>query len=77
MGNYDIRSKIGLRIKELRAERDVSQEDFANLIGMSRSYFGEIETGKRNVAVINLEKIVKGLGVTFEEFFDSDLFSGE
>ncbi|MBC2888370.1 helix-turn-helix domain-containing protein [Gordonibacter massiliensis (ex Traore et al. 2017)] len=77
MGNYDIRSKIGLRIKELRAERDVSQEDFANFIGMSRSYFGEIETGKRNVAVINLEKIVKGLGVTFEEFFDSDLFSGE
>lgn len=77
MGNYDIRSKIGLHIKELRAERDVSQEDFANFIGMSRSYFGEIETGKRNVAVINLEKIVKGLGVTFEEFFDSDLFSGE
>ena len=77
MGNYDIRSKIGLRIKELRAERDVSQEDFANFIGMSRSYFGEIETGKRNVAVINLEKIVKGLGLTFEEFFESDLFSGE
>lgn len=41
MHDYDIRSKIGLRIKELRAERGVSQEEFANLIGMSRSYFGE------------------------------------
>lgn len=40
MSDYDIRSKIGLRIKELRAERGVSQEEFANLIGMSRSYFG-------------------------------------
>ena len=74
MHDYDIRSKIGLRIKELRAERGVSQEEFANLIGMSRSYFGEVETGKRNVAVLNLEKIVTGLGVSLEEFFASDYF---
>lgn len=75
MNNYDIRSKIGLRIKELRAETESSQETFANLIGMSRSYFGEIETGKRNVAIINLEKIACGLGVTLAEFFDSDIFA--
>lgn len=74
MNNHDIRSKIGLRIKELRAEHMISQEEFANLIGMSRSYFGEVETGKRNVAVINLEKIAMGLGVTLGEFFDSDVF---
>ena len=74
MSNYDIRNKVGLRIKELRMERGLSQEDFSNLIDMSRSYFGEVETGKRNVAVVNLEKIVLGLGVTLEEFFDSDLF---
>lgn len=74
MHDYDIRSKIGLRIKELRAERGVSQEEFANLIGMSRSYFGEAETGKRNVAAVNLEKITKGLGVTLAEFFDSEFF---
>ncbi len=74
MSDYDIRSKIGLRIKELRAERGVSQEEFANLIGMSRSYFGEVETGKRNVAAVNLEKIAKGLGVSLAEFFDSEFF---
>ena len=74
MSDYDIRSKIGLRIKELRAERGVSQEKFANLIGMSRSYFGEVETGKRNVAAVNLEKIAKGLGVSLAEFFDSEFF---
>lgn len=74
MHDYDIRSKIGLRIKELRAERGVSQEEFANLIGMSRSYFGEVETGKRNVAAVNLEKIAKGLGVSLAEFFDSEFF---
>ncbi|WP_334098624.1 helix-turn-helix transcriptional regulator [Gordonibacter pamelaeae] len=74
MHDYDIRSKIGLRIKELRAERGVSQEEFASLIGMSRSYFGEVETGKRNVAAVNLEKITKGLGVSLAEFFDSEFF---
>ena len=74
MSDYDIRSTIGLRIKELRAERGVSQEEFANLIGMSRSYFVEVETGKRNVAAVNLEKITKGLGVSLAEFFDSEFF---
>ena len=75
MENYDIKRRIGLRIRELRTERGISQEDFANLIGMSRSYFGEVETGKRNVAVVNLEKIAKGLGVTLDKFFDSSYFS--
>ena len=74
MNNYDIRNKIGPHIKELRAEVGTTREDFANFIGMSRSYFGEVETGKRNVAVINLEKIAMGLGVTLGEFFDSDVF---
>lgn len=41
---------------------------------MSRSYFGEVETGKRNVAAVNLEKIAKGLGVSLAEFFDSEFF---
>ena len=50
------------------------KEEFANLIGMSRSYFGEVETGKRNVAAVNLEKIAKGLGVSLAEFFDSEFF---
>ena len=41
----------------------------------ARSYFAEVETGKRNVSIANLEKIVDGLGVTMEEFFASQVFS--
>lgn len=74
-GNIDIRTKVGLRIKELRLESGMSQEDFANHIDMARSYFAEVETGKRNVSIANLEKIVDGLGVTMEEFFASQVFS--
>lgn len=75
MTTYDIRCKVGLRMKELRVEKGITQEDFANLIDMARSYYAEVETGKRNVSMVNLEKIVEGLGVTFEEFFRSDYFN--
>lgn len=66
---------IGTRIKELRAKLGVSQETFANKIGMARTYFAEVETGKRNVSIRNLGKITSGLNVTLAEFFDSDIFN--
>ena len=73
----DIRRKVGLRIKELRAERGMSQESLAYAIGMARTYLAEVEAGKRNVSVINLERIAKGLGVTLGEFFSSSPFEGK
>lgn len=74
MTDLDIRMKVGLRIKELRADAGMSQESFANSIDMARTYFAEIETGKRNVSIVNLEKIATGLGVTLGEFFSNSLF---
>ncbi|MCL2137409.1 MAG: helix-turn-helix transcriptional regulator [Coriobacteriia bacterium] len=65
---------IGVRIKELRAATNLSQESFAHKIGMARTYFAEVETGKRNVSIINLAKIINGLEVSLEEFFNSELF---
>lgn len=75
MTNLDIRLKVGLRIKELRTNLGMSQESFANSIGMARTYFAEVETGKRNISIINLEKIAIGLGVTLSQFFDSAIFT--
>ena len=65
--------RVGLRVKELRAGLGVSQEAFAYSIEMSRTYFAEVETGKRNVSIENIERIAGGLGVSLREFFDSDL----
>ena len=39
------------------------QEEFADIAGFSRSYFSEIETGKRNISVLNLIKIIEALNV--------------
>ncbi len=61
--------KIGTRIRELRAETGLSQEKFAQKIGMDRTYFASVELGKRNISIINLEKIAKGLGISLSELF--------
>ncbi len=74
MSDKDIRIKTGLRIKELRDGAGMSQEVFAWSIGMARSYLAEVETGKRNVSLVNLEKIASGLNVSLAEFFSSDVF---
>ena len=62
--------KVGLRIKDLRAACDVSQERFANKIGMDRTYLASIEVGQRNVTLQNLAKIANGFDMTLSEFFE-------
>lgn len=61
--------KVGRRIRELRLEKGISQEKFALSIGMDRTYFASVESGKRNISIINLEKIANGLGVALDELF--------
>lgn len=64
-----IKHKVGLRIKELRQELGISQEKFALQIDMDRTYLASVEAGKRNISIINLEKIVNGLKISFSDFF--------
>lgn len=64
-----ITERIGERIKELRTNIGLSQEKFALKIDMDRTYFASVESGKRNISIINLEKIINGLEISFSEFF--------
>lgn len=70
----DIRLRIGQRIKELREKAKMSQKDLAYIADLDRSYIASIESGQRNVSVINIEKIAKALNVTPKEFFKDDRF---
>jgi len=72
----DIRKKIGLRIKEYRTNLKLTQEALAFKAEIDKTYVNEVENGKRNVSVINLEKIVCALDVTIREFFNSEFFEG-
>ena len=64
-----IRNKLGERIKILRAKNNVSQEGFALLIGMNRTYLASVERGRRNISLDNLIKIANGFDITLEELF--------
>jgi transcriptional regulator with XRE-family HTH domain len=72
----DIRKKIGLRIKEYRTNLKLTQEALAFKAEIDKTYVNEVENGKRNVSVINLEKIIVALDVTVKDFFNSEVFNG-
>lgn len=61
--------EFGKRVRELRNKTGLSQEKFALKIGMDRTYYASVESGKRNIALINIEKIADGLGVSLSELF--------
>lgn len=61
--------QLGLKIRSLREARGLSQESVALGCGLDRSYFGGIERGEHNVAVVNLEKIAKSLDVHLADLF--------
>ncbi|MFV8332086.1 helix-turn-helix domain-containing protein [Flavobacterium sp. GSP14] len=70
----DINTKIGDRIKELRKAKDLSQEALANIAEVDRTYMTKVETGKRNVTVKILDKIIIALGTDFMTFFNDNRF---
>lgn len=66
----DVLKKTGLRIKTLRMERHLTQERLSNDIGMAQSYLAEVENGKRNVSLVNIARIAKGLDVQLSKLFE-------
>ncbi len=65
----DIKKEFGLRIRELRLSRNLSQEKLAELSDLHRTYIGDIERGERNVSLENIEKIAKALKIKLEDLF--------
>jgi transcriptional regulator with XRE-family HTH domain len=64
-----IEKKIGLRIKDFRNKKSLTQEQLAWEADVDRTYMNHVENGKRNISIKSLEKIIKALGVSFSEFF--------
>lgn len=65
-----VKEKLGAKIKALRQKTGLSQEKFALKIGMDRTYFSSVEAGKRNISLVNLEKIANGLEISLSELFE-------
>ena len=65
----NIRIRFGKALRHRRQKLGVSQEAFADMCQLDRTYIGGIERGERNVALVNIEKIAKTLRLTIAELF--------
>lgn len=61
--------KLGNNIRDFRKQKDLSQEAFADEVGLDRTYIGGIERGERNIATLNLIRIASALDVEVGQLF--------
>lgn len=66
-----IQKLFGKRVKKIRKEKGIKQKDFAESIGLDRSYYVDVEAGNRNISLINIEKIANGLEKSISEIFEN------
>lgn len=61
---------LGLRIKEFRERKNLTQEKLAEMVGIDPKHLSRIENGRNYPSVDTLEKLVDNLNVTFEDIFE-------
>lgn len=67
----NIQITFGRCIRTFRQKTGLSQEKFALKIGMDRTYYASVESGKRNISIINIEKIADGFGISLSDLFSA------
>ena len=60
----DIRKRLGSNVRRLRLENGWSQEDYADRVGIHRTYVSDIERASRNPTIIVVERLAKALKVS-------------
>lgn len=63
----DIKRALGARVRELRDERDWSQEQMGEASGLHWTYIGQVERGERNLSLSSLQKIANGFKIKIWE----------
>jgi transcriptional regulator with XRE-family HTH domain len=62
---------FGEKVRELRKEKGLSQEELSYKSDLHRTYIGMIERAEKNITLVNIEKIAKALNVELKDFFSS------
>lgn len=66
----DIRIRFGRAIRRVREEQHINQEEAAERCGLHRTYYSGIERGIRNVSLLNIERIARGLKISLPKLFE-------
>ncbi len=64
--------RFGNTVRHLRQVQNISQEELADRCGLHRTYISDIELGKRNVSLENIERIATSLSVSIAELFEEE-----
>lgn len=67
----DLRAVFAIRLRSLRQELGLSQEELADRCGLHRTYIGSVERGERNVSIDNIGRIADSLGVPASHLLES------
>jgi len=62
--------KIGQKVRQLRQEQNLTQEELAFKVGVDRSYMGFVERGEKNPTLSTLMKIAKALKISIKDLFE-------
>lgn len=65
--NTPLLISLGQAIRQVREDRQLSQEGLADLAHLHRTYISSVEKGRRNVSIENISKIASALGVSMTE----------
>ena len=65
----DLLVRLGTRIRTLRKKHGWTQVVMAEKVGIDRSFLADVERGKRNVSILNVELMAKGLKVSLSQLF--------
>ncbi|UZO80653.1 helix-turn-helix transcriptional regulator [Aquimarina sp. ERC-38] len=64
-----ILKQFGNKIRELRKQKKISQEELADKAKLHRTYIGMIERAEKNITLINIDKIAKALEIEIKNLF--------
>ena len=69
----EISVRIGNRLRAIRQQKGISQEELADTADLNRAFVGQVERGQKNATIRTIEKLCIALDVTLHEFFSFEL----
>jgi transcriptional regulator with XRE-family HTH domain len=70
--SHDWRRAFGDRLRSLRHEVGISQEELAFRAGLHRTYVSSVERGERNISLANIHSLADALGIDVRRLFDEE-----
>lgn len=66
----ELQRRVGRNLRAYREARGLSQEAFADVLGVHRTYMGGVERGERNLTLKSVERLAERLGIPADELLD-------